>query len=72
MLEKLIASIEQIMDEHDQKYLANVIVDFISKYLVTCPRPQSKKLVLGCVLSHSKVLHDLPNHVLLVKLVVAQ
>jgi hypothetical protein len=54
MLKEVTTSIKQIMDEHNQKRLANVIINFISKSLVTCLGPQSRKLVLGCVLSHSK------------------
>ncbi len=39
MVEETIASIEQIMDKHNQKHIANGITDFISKFLVACPRP---------------------------------
>jgi hypothetical protein len=57
------------MEEHEQRLTTNGINDFISKALVIYPRLQNRKLVLGHALSHSNIASNLPNHILLVKLI---
>jgi hypothetical protein len=69
--DNVIVTTKQIVEEHEQKIITNGISDFISKGLVICPRLQNGKLVLGHSLSHSNIASNLPNHILLVKLVVA-
>jgi hypothetical protein len=69
--DNVIVTTKQIMEEHEQKLTTNGINDFISKALVIYPRLQNRKLVLGHALSHSNIASNLPNHILLVKLVPA-
>jgi hypothetical protein len=59
------------MEEHELKCIAYGIVEFISETLLVCPRPISRKNILGCVLFHNQVSIDLLDHILLPKLIIA-
>jgi hypothetical protein len=59
------------MEEHELKCIAYGIVEFISQTLLVCPRPISRKNILGHILCHKQVIIDLPNHILPPKLVIA-
>jgi hypothetical protein len=59
------------VEEHELRCIAYGIVEFIFQTLIVCPRPISRKNILGRVLFHSQVIINLPNHILLPKLAIA-
>lgn len=70
--DRALALNEQIMSKREQRHLATIIANFISKALMVCFGPKSRKLVMEKTLSYVKVCDDLPDYILPAETTIAQ
>ena len=61
-----------VLSDRDQRRIGLSIPASISKALVVCPGPQSRKLCLQYALSHHSIRRNLPNYILPFKEAIAQ
>jgi hypothetical protein len=62
---------KEILRERDQIIIASKIMDIIDKELHTCPRLESRKLIMERVLSNTTLATSMPNSFLPPKVVIA-